>query len=286
MQWSNLRIVNDDERGCGDMQDEGFYAHGALGSSGILKAWTWCLGQHIFGGENFTFKAPARQMQVINLPASLYFREVITDPEVAIPDHDHPLARIPRMALLDHIGSEYYTPDSFAEEVQSRGPNRRITEDIAKAIAGATPIPILFTHSGMPLVDVDYREDLLKWADDWGHKVTPRNFEPTPYQEDFGLTIGSYSGNDHWLHAVLGKMHQAGNGKEVPLRKIMGGALLKNTSVVEQTLGISWITSAIYVAPPEADPGKLDELASTGIEPVRRASAVFGADDSDDDGEE
>lgn len=265
-----LRTVSNPERGCGRLKEGGFYARGDTSPNGMLNAWTWCLGEHCTGGLNLTISVPARQMQVINLPATLHSRRMRTEAlENGVLTPDSPLRRLPPLALLDHIGSEFYTPWSFYAECSMHGPSRRIPEHMARTIAAHTPIPIVFTHSALPVADPLAVNDLIAWALDGS--VFPRSVllrSPTYLEPEWGLWRGAYDGGNHWVVTALNKLAALGNHKK-HLTEVLPAALAEQTLMCEQVYGISWISRCIYVAAESDTEERLEDIFNKGIEPVK-----------------
>ena len=280
-----LRTVPNPQRGCGQLKEGGFYARGDVGTGGTLSSWTWTLGEHVIGGKNLNISVPARQMQVINLPATLHRRQMSTEAVELFADN--PLAKLPAYALLDHIGSEYYTPWSFMLECSQHGPSRRIPQNIANAIAKHCPIPIVFTHTWLPVVDEHYWADLCQWT---APGVAPALWttEPTYEVTEWGIRRDDWHGGldrnglIHWIIPTLRQMHEAGGGKEKHLSQIMPAELAENTLLSEQIYGISWITRCVYIASENDNDQTLEELMQAGIEPVRAAAESDDEDTSHD----
>lgn len=256
-----MNTVSNAARGCGTLVKGGTYAQGRHGKGGTLEDWTWCLGEGVIGGRNLNLSAPARQMGLIRLPETLFNRYVSSEP---LPFTTDVLGRLPEFALLDHIGASFYTPWSFANEVKRLGPSRRVPEAMAATIARHLPIPILFTHSWMPVVDGRHQDALLQWAGgvgSWDVSMTHEHPEWGIYASDRN------HGDGHWLVPVLNALHRQCEGY-----KLVGNLpaeLAENTLLDEATLGISWINSVIYVSDGTEDDATLESMLERGIEPVR-----------------
>ena len=262
-----LRTVENPVRGCGQLKQGGFYARGDSTPGGTLNAWSWVLGQHVIGGWNYNISATARQMQLVHLPATLATGLLATEP-VPLDEFTH-MRNLPRVAVLDHVGSQHYTPYAFFEECVQHGPSRRIPPDIAKAIAKNCPIPILFTHSWLPTCDQNIVADVLLWSESDVDAVT---FDVTTFDPDWGITTkAEFRGETHWLIPVLREMNRRSGGQECHLTKIMPPSLVENTLLVEQLFGISWITRCVYIADANDSESKLADIFKLGIEPVRIA---------------
>lgn len=261
----NLGTVANPPRGCGRLKEGGFYARGDVGSGGTLRSWSWVLGEHVIGGFNYAISAPPRSMQLVHFPATLVSGKLMTDP-VDLSEFPH-LRNLPSVALLDHVGSAFYTPFSFYKECAAHGPSRRIPEDIAKVIAKHCPLPILFTHDWLPIADKVIVEPLLQWA---GANPEYKVYDPTPFDADWGITVReTYNGRDHWAISLMQKMDEVGKGKQRHLSKIMSAELLNDTLIAEQVYGVSWITRCVYIAKDGDTDETLEAMFSLGIEPVR-----------------
>lgn len=262
-----INTISNPERGCGTLKEGGFYARGDLGNDSNLSTWTWTLGDGIMGGNNYAIEATPRQMQLINLPSTLDVGRAVYEPDglpLTVPG-DHALRQLPDIAMLDHVGSSFYTPWSFAGEAMAEGPSRKIPPQIAKIIAPYTPMPILFTHSWMPMVDPSRLDELIEWTEldpDFSY------FGRTPDIPGWGLGAQDDHGIDHWFTTILVMMHSV-KGKVTELSRVMPTPLCEDVLTVEQVFGLSWITRVIYIAPEEADEDDLYPILMDGIHPVR-----------------
>lgn len=270
-----MRSLSNPERGCGTMKEGGFYGRGDFSGAGTLNAWTWALGEHALhpGAKNYTVTVPARQMGVCNLPATLLTGQLITGASGLAPlDMPDSIKNLPIGALIDHIGADHYTPWEFAQEVRALGPSRRIPENIAKAIAKHTPLPIVFTHSHMPLVPSE--ADVMGPLCDWAGVTMDDYFGPTPFMEGWGLRAGDKKGDNHWITAVLRAMHNAGiKGENTLLKSGLDNDVTGGMLMAEQIIGISWIIRCVYIAPEGETDERLSEIEAAGIEPVRLEDA-------------
>lgn len=267
MHIDDLPVVDDPDRGCGNLREGGCYLRGGdFSEDGTLEPWTWALGEHIIGGKNLNISAPPRSMTLVRLPETLHKRSLWTG-LLAGEKLPAPLAHLPAFSLIDHVGSSYYTPWSFYQETEEHGPSRRVPEDFAATIARYTPLPILFTHSWLPVVDKAIRKQLCAW----GEVPAIAHFTPTYLHPDWGIRADSaYQGDEHWIINVLRRMAMDGDNRAVHLSKIMPPELVNDTLISEQAFGISWIVRVLYVAKPTDTPERLEELLGKGIEPVRK----------------
>jgi hypothetical protein len=129
------------KRGCGTKVPGGFYAETEMSRGGVLNLWTWLLGDGLEGGINCLLNIPPRRAIYGNLAASLVIGEFVGADVpmegIGIFDALHEMfdglrGRTADIALFDHVGSQYYTPWSFAQEVMAYGPSRRIPPALAR----------------------------------------------------------------------------------------------------------------------------------------------------------
>jgi hypothetical protein len=260
-----IRVVRAMRRGCGDLVPGGFYAQASTSRQGTLKAWTWTLGTMIDHPDalNLMLKPPPRAQLIINVPASLATGCIVSEPTRAPEESDYPgLQHVPRMGLIDHVGSAHYTPMGFVHEIERLGVSRRITLDIARAIEPWLPIPILFTHSRLPLLreeDVPVAESLA-WQ---GLIPPPRSHYGPSFELDPRSTI------PHWAIQVIRWV----SGE--PIDMWPDRATFREDCIdwqwTEQAFGMSWITNVVYVLRRDDPPGLPRELASIGIETIQVA---------------
>ena len=268
----DLREIKNPKRGCGKLHEGGCYARGDSAAGGRLAAWSWALGEHIIGGENLAITVPPRQMLLIDLPNTLRSGELSSMADELPMPEQAPLRNLPRMALLDHVGSSHYTPWQFSREVLNFGPSRRIPPQIARIIAKHCPLPIVFTHSWLPMVDFSFQKALFDWALRGDFRIgDSHHTSPTHslHHPNWGLLRESYHGGEHWLIPILHAMSKLSNDKVCHLTKIMPSELLENTFLHEQIFGISWITSVVYVTQEGDTDETLHDYFQNGIEPVR-----------------
>jgi hypothetical protein len=68
--------------------------------------------------------------------------------------------------LMDHVGSVFYTPWTFAQEVSQIGASRRVPRSLALALIDRLPCPILFTHSDIAFFATEQDRD--RWYSERG----------------------------------------------------------------------------------------------------------------------
>ena len=254
----NYNKISNPKRGCGTLQKGGYYLRSELSPWGKLSAWSWLLGECYMGGINLALSPPARGMTIINLPATVHYRRIVTenlDFEVWHPA----IANLPKVALLDHVGSKHYNPYTFWHETRSHGVSRRVDEYTASVIKDNLPIPIVFTHEQIPMyTDTAQRNDLMLVSNPqrFDYSDDSKHFVPTWFNNDYGLLSRGYTGSDHYMPYTLAEYFI--DGQKPP----------KNLQFVEQTFGVSWITECAYVKRDDDDDRKLEEIASSDIRVV------------------
>jgi hypothetical protein len=225
-----MRSISNPQRGCGTLVKGGYYAQSSFGQFGLLQS-AWCFGSCADGGHGVVITGhPKRAQQVIYLAETLmnggnWQSGLVTGNWLPS------LYNLPEMAILDHVGSNNYTPWSFAQEVFTYGVSRRITPDLARRIGkdfGAN-IPILFTHSQMPFM-ADY---------------DPSIHYPTFADEKWGIYLGDKNGSDHPMIPIIRKW---------------------DGTVLEQPFLLSWITNVVYIHD-ENNP-ELSEMMTEYVEVV------------------
>lgn len=270
-----MQSTSNPQRGCGTLVKGGFYARGDSAPGGMLARWAWVLGTCISGRHNVCTVVPPRKMISANLPATLGLGRLTESLSVTLSAATLKvfpgLKRIKTVALFDHVGSSNYTPWSFYSETMTLGLSRRIPPQIAKQITKYTPLPIVFTHSAMPIVDDRAIPKLGIWhreidADNDG--IDMRSFEPTFENPKWGLLAGDQHGDNHWIVPALRVIDKISLGKNRPEHAIWDTPLNEQIVFSEQTFGASWITSVGYIVDDDDTDEKLAEIEAAGIKPV------------------
>jgi len=256
-------ILQDVERGCGTVKKNGVYLIAEKGLGGTLSIWTWLLGcmledeltSSIFCDGNIPPRTQIRINPQETLRQSLFWPH-----EWGFKDGPT-FNNIPIFGLADHVGSNNYTPISFAKECQVLGPSRRISRDLAGDFADKTPFPIFFAHSDVPVWKTKASLDrFTSWAllDEMltvrEHAVyaSGRTWDnPT-----FGFGDVDYHGNDHLGIALMAALDEAKEQKlEIPKEA--------QPVMLEAFFGASWVTKVIQVKGEDED---VDEnLAKAGV---------------------
>lgn len=290
---NNVSYTPNPARGCGHKRPGGFYAEGGeIGIGGALNAFTWLLGDGLaHSPHNIMTRIPPRQMVIGNTYAALLegeFVDYLVPYEPRFEDTGRLVElkkRVPPFAIFDHVGSNHYSPFSFAEECMKYGPSRRIPPDIAKMLllgpevkrkgkageaekgrkeqreGGMLPIPIIFTHSKMPVFKSQAQKtEVLELAECIidGYESDKKYHGATWQKEDWGLYAKFKDlGHDHYLPAILSIFHVLDNEwsrvKNSPLWQ-QAKEVLGKVERVEQVFGASWICQVSYVLPKDNEP--------------------------------
>lgn len=172
----------DPPRGCGRKVDRGFYLESGPGSpNGSLSLVTLCVGDLLVGGENILCDIPPRGSHIFYPVDTLRLGEVqFAAAHVGTPESRKEIERIATIGtkaigLVDHVGSNNYSPVSFIHELHEYGASRRVTREMADKVleimhVGITSVPIFFSHSDIPLIRVELLDRARRlWTkyDEW-----------------------------------------------------------------------------------------------------------------------
>jgi len=261
-------------RGCGTKKRGGYYAESEMEAGGILNMWTWLLGDGLEGGENCLLSIPPRRAIYGNLAASLALGEFIpldapTDFNGLEGFYEALKGRTSSVALFDHVGSKFYTSWAFATEAKQYGPSRRIMPAMAEELAKYVPLPIVFTHSQMPLFrdEVERAEAVYFIEELMGVNGADLSMEAIWFNQEWGIYSGNDAGDSHYMTYILSLMWRLKKwtDKQDDLyqeaRKFFNGL-----NYAEQPFGVSWITRVGYVPKNDADETDVaDDLTAKGI---------------------
>lgn len=269
------------ERGCGTKANDACYAEGGeFSAQGTLMPWTWLLGDGLT--ENIYLEVPPRQIVTINPVATITLRSLIGGAwPFEIPEKQRALFNrlseaTKNVGVADHVGTKYYSPFSFATECIDLGPSRRISKDMAKELAEAIwehgPIPMLFTHSRMPVFRHEENRvramNLVKecYEKEWDNWDQFNYIEPTWLHENWGMYGDNWLGQQHYILPILTTisiMDQA-------WRKVSDSESWKRFKMfftnkdyvqfIEQPFGMSWLCKVSYTLDEngQADPEMVD----------------------------
>lgn len=251
-------------RGCGTKKENSFYLEGGeMRPGGTLHAFTWCLGDGL--DDVAPIAVPPRVVSVCNPAASIVEGTLVKNPyEPAVWSSDlyeQLQTAVPTHGVGDHVGSNNYSAYTFARETQWHGPSRRVPEAVAAAqalyIYEHGPIPVLFTHSRIPVFRSEAEmEEAMGWACDLYNTdfAQYRVGEASWRRDNWGLWArkGQNTGDDHYLIPIL----QVISTMDITWRsrsdmKIWQEArdFFETLRYVEQAFGLSWITRVTYTLP-------------------------------------
>jgi hypothetical protein len=272
----------DPERGCGTKANDACYAEGGgFSAQGTLRPWTWLLGDGLV--DNIYLKVPPRQIVVINPVATITLRSLIGSAwPFEIPEKQQALFNrlseaTKNVGVADHVGTKYYSPFSFATECIDLGPSRRISKDMAKELAEVVwkhgPIPMLFTHSRMPvfrheenrarafsLVKECYENDDEENWDQFDY------LEPTWLHKNWGMYGENWAGHQHrtlpilTTLSIMDRAWKKVSDSESWNRFKMFFTNKDYVQFIEQPFGMSWLCKVSYTLDEngQADPEMVD----------------------------
>lgn len=245
-------------RGCGLKVRGGSYLEADTAPEGTLNRTTWVLGNHYSGGINvYTDGISRRGMSLFNPSATLFTGEVVYDPLwVATLTKEtegqwlNLLRSVGTHGLLDYVGHNNYTPWSFTVEAFELGPSRRVTRSFMESIAPYLPLPVFFAHRGMPIFEdaehaADGKDRAIQLVDypDTGYSQGPTWYGPT-----WGMGLGDYPGDDHYLLPILRAMDECEGD-------LMDSETYESVGFYETLWLASWFTRGTYVLAGDDDDG-------------------------------
>lgn len=261
-------------RGCGSKKPNSFYAEGGeFSSDGALYPWTWLLGDGL--EQNIFMSIPPRQIQLLNPILTIFFQSFMpaSGPSVPIPEfrkweYEHLKDATSTPGVGDHVGSQYYTPFSFAVETEELSASRRVSPKVAKALALAInqfgPLPFMFTHKDIPSFrsPEELQVTMNHVATCMGKNLDSLFMQPTWKHDNWGMYArrSQWIGYQHFMIPVLIFMEilkeNWGEFKD-DLAWIDAREYFRGLRYVEQTFGMSWLCNVTYTMPPdEAQPDK------------------------------
>lgn len=271
------------KRGCGTKKKGGFYLEGGeLDEGGTLYTATYFFGTGLLEDmdtvRGVNIHVPPRQMNIHNIPGTIANAqlEAATSKFVPVDTENWALyqhlkgGRVKRLGIIDHVGSSYYTPWTFSEETRMLGPSRRTTEDFAFTVAGLIqrfgPIPVLFTHSEMPVFETEVdREDALTAL---MLEPSRKMLQATWFWGDFGMYNGMNPGITHYMRHVL--------------RAMNNGETFDNVTTIEQPFVASWYTRVTYTLPEDGKVSdKIQQMYDAGLINVLNLDEIEEAEEEE-----
>lgn len=252
----------DPQRACGRKVDKGFYLESGPGSpNGSLSLATLCTGDLQIVGENILCNIPPRGSHIFYPIDTLRLGEVqFAAAHVGTPDSRKAIEQIATngtkaVGLIDHVGNQY-SPVSFIHELHEYGASRRVTREMADKVlnlmgVGFTSIPIFFTHSHIPLLDIpnglvalDLIDQLFDMSD------SPMYLKASYTHPLWGMRRQKWGGiweeNPAAAYYILGLANAvaqaADDSRYAAAKPIFDHCLYK-----EQLLCSSWIRAVCYV---------------------------------------
>lgn len=276
-------------RGCGSMKENSFYGGADLSVSGGLHTVTWLLGDGVEGGFNIFTEVPPRGHPIINLPATITTGELwwegMAPPQyeaVGDPDAANRYKRLTSVTkgigVADHVGSKYYSAHSFARELQAMGPSRKMSPTVAARLAEIIyhfgPVPIMFTHSRMPVFrTADRRDEAFALAQALGTEKLPADYfewDATWRNPRWGMYAqqGHKTGAHHYMAYLLSYVdgidrHWSSHKDDDDWKAFR--SFMKGIRFVEQPFCLSWLTKVSYTLPADKKV-KPDLLKIPGLE--------------------
>ena len=262
-----MKYQTNPTRKCGKKKADGFYGEaGDSCAGGFLWPWTWLLGDGI--DKTILANVPPRKMVLINPAATIAAGELVWKGDAGtIEDMElyNQLSadKTKSIGVGDHVG-RMYTPYNFAQECKLYGPSRKMTEQeaaaIGKLIHHVGPLPIMFTHSEMPIFkDIEQRDEALRLIAEC-RNVDLSHYYLSPVWED--KNWGQYAVSDHlhgsnnYLVLVLEFLDRLfKDWKEYKIEPGYKEArdFFKGISFVEQPFGLSWLTNISYTLPKDGE---------------------------------
>ena len=283
------------ERLCGSKHPGYYVESGGTSVNGSLSLVTLCTGDLLASGENILCQIPPRGSHIFYPIDTFRLGEVCFDGAAAhTPDSRKEIERIvtngtKALGIVDHVGSNHYSPVSFINELHELGASRRVTAEMAQGVVtlmrrGFTSIPIFFSHSQIPLLsgkEWDEATDLVSTGFDIDTYLDTMD---DPYQN---LFLGA-----SYTHPTWGMRRQKWGGlwEEVPaaawyILKLADAAtsddgngryaaakqLFDECIYREQLLCASWIKQVTYVTDNGQVPKWVEEsgvVSVLEIEPI------------------
>lgn len=260
----HIETIPNPTRRCGRLREGGYYLQSEVFAGGTLAAWTWVLGRHVVGERPTLYvDVPPRAAVLFNPLATLSTGFQIMDTSFEVEEAPAHLQHVGYLGVLDHVGSRYYTPWTFAEECRLLGPSRRVPESLMRRIAPLLPLPVFFAHADVPVFESFPRAQhfLLEFACVGLDEVT---FNPTWENPTWGLRRGDVRGEDHFVVSVLRTLDGARqNGT------LRGLSDTLRPEVYQIIFGVSWFTRGVYVLRDGEDDLFDPSLGRAGVVPVR-----------------
>ena len=250
-------------RGCGRKR-QGFYLESGPGSAwGRLNLVTMCTGDLKIGGENILCEIPPRGVQKFAPIDTFRMGEVCFDTAHApTPNNRQDIYEIVRngtkpWGLIDHVGSNRYSPVSFIKELHEYGASRRVPEELAKEVAGLmgmgfVAIPMFFTHSRIPFLQDGAEFTIISDAATLAYRAsgTSHLWTDASYTHPrWGMRVERWNGvnvSDPALAWYILNLAEAALESEEDSVYAHARPLFENCRYHEQLLCATWIRQVTY----------------------------------------
>lgn len=252
-------------------------------------------------GDGSPLTLPPRGQMILNIPASIATGErVIADQQLSLTPSQAKLyemiagTAVPTIGTADHVGSNNYTAYGFILETSEYGVSRRTTrqdaELYAMILAKKGAVPILFTHSGIPMFRHQKEAEqawtyLEAWHGDLSdnHWCATWRIEKDRYEgyDRWGMRRRKpcmYWGNKSYMYGVIALIDKAADMKSSDDQYWQEvNQFLSTLLYQEQTFLLSWINQVSYTLPTngEIDPTIL-EIPGIRVLDLQKSEIVYG----------
>ena len=246
---------------------------GGVGGFGAVSCRAGGRGEE--GGVIDCGGVPARGMLEIDPAGTLTMGEIVpyNVPNLYSGEYQETYERMVRMVkdrgLVDHVGSNNYTVWEFLEELRLQGVNRRVPPAFIRSVAMHLPLPIMFTHSKVPVFnDAKHLESVFSYirqVKELSHSEP--HFGANWLRGDWGMYSDQGNGGDNAMIDVYQVMHRLERkeyqrvGAWVDLETIF-----REIRYEEQPIAMSWVTDAIKIVGKDTAVSEKDMNA--GIRPA------------------
>lgn len=259
-----MQEIVDFRRGCGHLVPGGYYLSsvGCDSRMGSLQAVTFPFGDSLKDIVFCKGVVPSRGMLLID-PAATFTLQSITTPTKLLAlqgdeaDLYHSLReRVLEVGLIDHVGRRHYTSAEFTSELYDRMPNRRVHPDVARKIAPMLPLPVIFTHSQIPVFrSSDERGQALSLYQEYA-ELGDVFIDTNWMRPEWGLFAHHDDGRDHFMIPILALLDKLTRDWQQLAhspwwRKVK--EFFDSLQYAEQPFAISWFVQAIRIVNDDHD---------------------------------
>jgi len=257
----DIQIV-DIERRCGHLEPGAYYlsSAGMFSKNAGFHAVTYPFGNGIDENIDCT-GVPMRGVATASIAASFTLGQITK--QHMIPKYmqrggnelfQSLKKRVGDWGIVDHVGSVHYKwPNHFTDELFMYGPNRNIPANVVREVAKYLPVPVLFTHSRVPVFrDTGQRDALM---DCYAQKSDcfvrqAWHFGPNWERPSWGALRDYDRGDDHFMIPAIALLERWDRERA----KLEGdpvwdevGRIAASIMYEEQPFAISWFFRAIKI---------------------------------------